>query len=131
MKFFISISLSFVLLFQGINFGFPDFIKAGELIEHARFHSQNHGDNFIVFISKHYGELKEQHEQQDQEEKQEHEKLPAPGEFAFSSTWFVPINPVTFSFRIPVTTTSASQYFYKKTYSSIGRSAIFQPPRPA
>lgn len=131
MKFFISISLSFVLLFQGINSGLPDFIKAGELIEHARFHSQNHGDNFIVFISKHYGELKEQHEQQDQEEKQEHEKLPAPGEFAFSSIWFVPINPVTFSFRIPVKTTSASQYFYKKTYSSIGRSSIFQPPRPA
>jgi len=129
MNLIISISLSCVLLFQGINFGLPDLLKVGELIEHARFHSQNHGDNFIVFISKHYGELKEQHEQQHQEEKQEHEKLPAPGEFAFSITWFVPNNPETFSFRSPVSTTSTSQYFYKETYSSIGKPAIFQPPR--
>ena len=131
MNFFISISLSFVLLFQGINFGLPDLIKAGELIEHARFHSQNHGDNFIAFISKHYGELKEQHEQQHQEEKKDHEKLPVPGEFAFSNNWFVPNNPETFSCGIPVITTTTSESFYKETYSSIGKSAIFQPPRPA
>ena len=109
----------------------PDILKAGELFEHARFHSQNHGDNFIVFIAKHYGELKEQHDQQHQEEKKEHEKLPLRGEFAFGNTWFVSNNPETFSLRIPVTTTTASEYFYKETYSSIGISAIFQPPRPA
>lgn len=129
MNFFISISLSFVLLFQGINIGLPDLLQAGELLEHARFHSQEHGDNFIVFISKHYGELKEQHEQQHQEEKQEHEKLPVRGEFAFGSTWFVPNNPETFNLKIFVLTTSTSEYFYKETYSSIGESGIFQPPR--
>ena len=131
MNFFISISLSIVLLFQGINFGLPDILKAGELIEHAQFHSQNHGDNFIVFISKHYGELKEQHEQQHQEEKKEHEKLPVRGEFSFASSWFVPHNEAELSLKAPAITTTTSLFFYKETYSSIRESAIFQPPRRA
>lgn len=131
MNFFISISLSVVLLFQGINFGLPDLLNAGELIEHARFHSENHGDNFIVFISKHYGELKEQHEQQHQEEKKEHEKLPVRGEFSFSSTWFAPNNEAELLLKVPVITTTSSLFFYKETYSSIRATAIFQPPRRA
>lgn len=131
MNFIISISLSIVLLFQGINFGLPDLLNAGELIEHARFHSQNHGDNFIVFISKHYGELKEQHEQQHQEEKKEHEKLPVRGEFSFSSNWFVPNNETELLPKIPAITSTSSIFFYKETYSSIRESAIFQPPRRA
>jgi len=100
-------------------------------MEHAHFHSENHGDNFIVFISKHYGELKEQHEQQHQEEKKEHEKLPVRGEFSFSSTWFVPHNQAELSLKVPVITTTSSIFFYKETYYSIRESAIFQPPRRA
>ncbi len=100
-------------------------------MEHARFHSEEHGDNFAVFIAKHYGDLKEQHDQQDKEEKKEHEKLPIRGDITFSLNWFVPDFSEFPVFKSPVKTTSAALFFYKATYSSLGETVIFQPPRLA
>lgn len=131
MKFFISIVLSTILLVPGMHFGLSDILKTGKLLEHARFHSQEHGDNFVVFIAKHYGDLKEQHEQQHEEEKKEHEKLPVRGEITTGINLFVPIFSGFPSFKSPVISSSASVFFYKAIYSSPGATAIFQPPRLA
>ena len=71
-----AILLSSLILIQSINFSFDDVLQLDELIEHAQFHKQEYGDNFVVFLSKHYGELKAEHNEKHQEEQKDHEKLP-------------------------------------------------------
>ncbi len=72
----LSISLTLSILFQSIGFCPNDMVKIDEFIEHAQFHSEQYGDNILVFIAKHYGELKATHEKEHQEEKKDHEQLP-------------------------------------------------------
>lgn len=132
MQFLISISLSAILLLQGFNFGLSDLMRVGDLLEHANFHADTYGDSFTVFLSKHYGELKEQHNREHQEEEKEHEKLPFnnqacacsfPG-FVFTNINFEPL-------KISVLSVSTPIFFYENSYSSPGESGIFQPPRIA
>lgn len=131
MSFLISITLSALLLLQGFNFGLPDLIKLGDLLEHANFHAASYGDSFTVFLSKHYGELKVQHEREHQEEEEEHEKLPFNNQVTHNSTVFV-LTPAYFnSLKFSRISNSSSIYFYEDSYSSPGESGIFQPPRLA
>ena len=69
-------------MLQSFGVHYDDIVQLDELIEHAQFHSEQYGDNMIVFLSKHYGELKADHQRDHQEEKKDHEKLP----FNHSST---------------------------------------------
>ena len=75
MKLF-SIFFSFLMLFQSVNINVCDISQIDEFIEHAQFHKEKYGDNFFVFISKHYGNLSVEHSKKHQEEKKEHENLP-------------------------------------------------------
>jgi hypothetical protein len=75
MKFF-SIIVSLVFLIQSFGIGLVDILHVNDLIEHAKFHNQEHGDNLLVFISKHYGDLKSEHQREHKEEREDHEKLP-------------------------------------------------------
>lgn len=132
MKFVISISLSVILLLQGFNFGLPDLFRVGDLLEHANFHAETYGDSFAVFLSKHYGELKEQHNREHQEEEREHEKLPFNHQAsALSFTGFVLTNPCFDTPKFSILSISTSVFFYENSYSSLGESGIFQPPRLA
>nr|WP_238566877.1 hypothetical protein [Nonlabens ulvanivorans] len=72
----ISISISIIILMQSFGIQINDISQIDEFIEHAQFHNEEYGDNIIVFIAKHYGELKAEHAQDHQEEKEEHEELP-------------------------------------------------------
>ena len=71
-----AIVLSLFIFVQSLGFHLDDLLQINELVSHARFHNQQYGDNLFTFVSKHYGELKQQHEADHQEEKDEHEKLP-------------------------------------------------------
>jgi hypothetical protein len=71
-----SLALSFLILVQSLGLGLSNLGQMDELIEHAQFHKEQYGDGILVFLSKHYGELKAEHAQKHQEEKKEHEELP-------------------------------------------------------
>lgn len=71
-----AILLSSLILMQSLHVDYDDIVQIDELIEHAQFHKAEYGDNFFVFISKHYGELKEDHSKNHQEEQKDHEELP-------------------------------------------------------
>lgn len=71
-----AILLSSLILMQSLHIDYDDIVQFDELIEHAQFHKAEYGDNFFVFISKHYGELKDDHSKNHQEEKKKHEQLP-------------------------------------------------------
>ncbi|GGD95273.1 hypothetical protein GCM10011312_18650 [Planktosalinus lacus] len=57
-----------------INLG--DVLRIEDFIEHAQFHKKNYGDNLLTFISKHYGQEKKEHHQN---ESHDHDKLPFSG----------------------------------------------------
>lgn len=132
MKFLISISLSAILLLQGFNFGLPDLLRVDDLLEHASFHADTYGDSFAIFLSKHYGELKDQHNKEHQEEEKEHEKLPFNHQAcAHSFTGFVLTNSSFDTLKFSVASVKTPIFFYENSYSSPGESGIFQPPRIA
>lgn len=126
----ISLVLSAMVFLQGVNMDMGDMVRINELLEHAAFHNEQYGDNFLVFLSKHYGELEQEHKRAHQEEQQQHEKLP----FSHHScnhiiADFVLVGKSGLQLKsIPVSDT-LQNFFYQETYSSFEKFDIFQPPR--
>ncbi|WP_373071696.1 hypothetical protein [Zeaxanthinibacter enoshimensis] len=124
-----AIVLSLFIFVQSLGLHPDDLMQINELLTHARFHNQQYGDNLITFISKHYGELKAQHEMDHQEEKDDHEKLPFQhpcNNILVLNLIFTPYNPG-ISFCI-------TQEKKKTNYNYIARNSkghykkLFQPP---
>lgn len=115
-----------------MGFQFTDIAQFDEFIEHAKFHSEEHGDNILVFISKHYGELKADHQENHQEEESEHEKLPfnhSSGSHTLNSIMFV-FDTFKNELQIPdFTTVAESNFYYQIPTSNLHQKGLFQPPR--
>ncbi|MFT7188982.1 MAG: hypothetical protein ACI9AV_002256 [Sediminicola sp.] len=119
-----------LLLIQNLDVAFSDLGQIDELMEHAHFHSEKYGDNLFVFISKHYGEMKDQHNKDHQEEEKDHEKLPFQHHCSCSSTVAVVSNTTLFpvlSVQTPEGT--AANFYYQPPTSSIHAKGLFQPPQ--
>lgn len=127
-----SISFSVLILIQSFGISINDIVQIDEFIAHAQFHSEQYGDNVLVFISKHYGSLKADHEKEHQEEQEEHEKLPfnqnncihgiaivAFIEHAQNNNSFL---PELFEFK-------ANNFYYQEPVSSLHSHGLFEPPR--
>lgn len=111
---------------------FRELMHIENLIEHAQLHSEKYGDNFLVFLSKHYGELQSEHSQEHQEEKKDHEELPFNHQCCSQSV-MVYMMP---KFQVPVIKTVpvmdyAIDFYYRDNYSFLEKSDIFQPPKQA
>ena len=127
-----SIVVSLLILVQSFNIHFSDIIELDELIEHAQFHSTEYGDNFFVFISKHYGELKAEHNQQHQEEKEDHESLPFQHQCQTASLSVFVLNQfIEYPLDIETVVDRDSNYFYQASYHSLAQEGLLQPPRHA
>ena len=127
----ISIILSFVFLFQSLGLKMNDFIQLDEFIEHAQFHNQQYGDNILVFISKHYGELKADHNKEHQEEKSDHEQLPFQHNMYVSSIAVLSFGVTN---RLELNTPEfldfkSHNFFYQESSSTLYSEGLFQPPR--
>lgn len=128
----VSISISFVILIQSFGISLYDLAQLDTFFEHAQFHSEQYGDNVFVFISKHYGELKTNHEKEHQEEKENHEQLPFNHHncsHISSITDFVLI-----TYREGLKTTRFSEqtetnFYYQASSSSQHSEGLFQPPQ--
>ena len=114
-----------------MNIDFVDIVRFDELIEHARFHSEKYEDNFFTFISKHYGELKQDHNQEHQEEQPEHEKLPFEHQSCSQhapSTYVLIPKQQTIAQPEEIGSNS-NNFFYQETYSLFEQQQVFQPPQ--
>jgi len=120
-----------VILVQSFGLSINDVIQIDEFIEHSQFHKAQYGDNLIVFISKHYGELKADHDKEHEEEKSEHDKLPFQQKIQI-------VNTLVFSLVAPQNIElKASElyeyklhnFFYQELYSSQYLKGFFQPPK--
>ncbi len=128
----ISIAVSLLILTQSFNIHFSDIVELDEFIEHAQFHAEEHGDNFFVFISKHYGELKAEHSQKHQEEKEDHEQLPFQHQYQTASlSAFVLNNVPEYPTEPEIRACRSVNYFYQASYHSLTPEGLFQPPRRA
>lgn len=127
----VSILAALLILFQSLNVSFADVVQLDEFLEHAAFHKKQYGDNLFVFISKHYGELKDDHNKNHKEEHEEHQNLP----FQHTSCTHHLVNafvlfPDIFSKqKIEIRTVNSDCFFYLQGDSSGFQSAVFQPPR--
>lgn len=125
-----SISLSLVILMQSFGLGISDISQIDEFIEHAQFHNEQYGDNIIVFIAKHYGELKADHEKEHQEEKEDHEKLPFKQYSHLSSISAFVLNTHKSEFKsLEFSEFRTHTFFYQEPSSSLHSEGLFQPPR--
>ncbi|MCK0192122.1 hypothetical protein [Arenibacter sp. F20364] len=125
-----SITLSLLLLFQSFNLDMVDLAQLDDFLTHAQFHKQKYGDNLFVFISKHYGELKTQHDLEHREEHQDHEELPFNHHTCshFASAFVLGGADFTIPKTLQVADI-ASNFFYQESYCQLEKSDIFQPPK--
>ena len=127
----LSVLSAFLILFQSFNISIGELAQLDEFIEHASFHKEQYGDSLLVFISKHYGELKAEHQKNHQEEQEEHENLP----FQHQSCThhivnaFVLFSALTTKEKFEVNSEKAENFYYLQSDSSGFTSGIFQPPR--
>jgi hypothetical protein len=126
---FLSIFISFLILFQGLNINLDEFTQQDELVEHAFYHAEKYDDD--IFISKHYGELKEHHNKTNDEEKRDHEQLPFNHSCCpnYISVFILEgvLMPVLCIYEI----SSRKNFLYQETNSFFEKSSIFQPPKIA
>lgn len=125
-----SISLSFLILLQGFNVDASAIIHMDELIEHAQFHEQEYGDNFSVFLSKHYGNLKSEHSKNHQEERKDHNQLPFQhcSRTLIHHTFLIHKNESVFN-QAQVLNDVSTNYHYINNYSSTYIPGTFHPPQ--
>ena len=128
----VSILLSALVLLQSVRLDMGDLAQLDELIEHARFHADKYGDNFLVFLSKHYGDLQNDHKQAHQEEQSQHEKLPFSHQSCqhLVADFLISGRTITLVKTTPALDSSRG-FHYQETYASFERFDIFQPPRAA
>ena len=125
-----SISFSFIILVQSLGISLADISQIDEFIEHAQFHNKQYGDNVFVFISKHYGELKANHEKEHQEEKKDHEQLPFQHQSHISSITAFVLNTQKEEFKtLDFFEFNIHNFHYQEPSSSVHSEGPFQPPR--
>lgn len=127
-----SIVVSILVLFQSFNLDLGDLAHIDDLLEHAELHSEKYGDNFIVFISKHYGELQEKHSQDHQEEQKEHEELPFTNHCCTHVFTAYVVSKIQLSnLKTGPVADFTANFYYLDNYSTFEKSDIFQPPKQA
>src|SRR5690554_5538412 len=125
MNILISISLSLLVFFQSIGFGVADIFMMSDLVEHAKYHSEEYGDDFLTFFEKHYGELRAEHQQNQKEEKSQHEKLP----FQHNSCNHLMAEVIVIGYEFPlkksVVTSTVKSAFLLSRFIFIPRKSIY------
>lgn len=109
-----------------------DIFMLSHLVEHAKYHSEEFGDDFFTFFEKHYGDLKAEHQKIHQEEKSQHERLP----FQHHECNHLLVEVVVIGYVFPLEETVVSytanpHFYYQDFYWYLERVSIFQPPQIA
>lgn len=125
MRRIISILLISLILVQTSNANTGDILQVKNLYQHAKFHQEAYGDSFFDFLSEHYGNQMQQH----QDEHQDHKNLPLKHQHNSIdiSVTVVPTSNCTIEdqpfIEIPLI------FFYSESTSIFERKVLFQPPQ--
>ena len=100
-----------------------------ELIEHAKFHKNKHGDDFVTFLSKHYGKKKIEHSEDQRGEQKEHEKLPFHYQgYINAFIALVTLQPEIGYKGLDFSKETETIFYYQPSSSSLHKKALLQPP---
>ena len=123
------IYLTLTFLLQGFNPGLKDLVRMGDMLQHLEYHSQNCGDSFTEFFSKHYGAVKEAH-QENKDDHPTHDNLPFNHHNSVHSAlvFFIPQYKISLV-KLPPKKTHTLNFIYKESHSILSKHDIFQPPR--
>lgn len=124
-----SILLASFILVQSFNIHLGDILKLNMLLEHAELHKSKYGDNFFVFLSKHYGDLKESHKKQHKEEEKSHSHLPINHDCSSQIQSSFILNLIALHITIPLAKESSPNFYYQDKFSTFEKQKIFQPPK--
>ena len=128
---FTSLILSVFMLSQSFNLHLMDVVKLSNLLEHMEFHESTYGDDIFSFVSKHYGDKMQEHNEQ-KDGSNDHQKLPFNhGVCIDSGQLFIAetlIGKLVFSVPVHITRSIFSD---DDLYSFLKNTDIFQPPRLA
>lgn len=122
--------LSATLLIQSMHLTFRDLVQLDDLLEHARYHKEQFGDNFTIFLAKHYGDQKQEHHQKHHEEQEQHEQLPFQHTCIHALTLIVRSH----SFELPSLSEPLGDeldFYYQRSNTDPYSKGIFQPPKAA
>ncbi len=118
-----------MILIQSFNINLEDISKFSALMEHASFHKEMYGDTFFEFLAEHYGDAKDDHEN----DHEEHDDLPFKDNHHLCShvnTSFINVS-FSFDFNYQEFIEIPFNFFYNDTFSSFEKTTIFQPPKHA
>ena len=126
----VAIFLSMLLLTQGLFVNYSELEKMDALLEHAKFHKEQYGDTMAAFFDKLYGDLKDQHFEEQQEEGNDHEQLP-------NSISALFVNQAIFRFDQSLAQlaedfhleSEKANFHYNQLYTSLLIREILDPPR--
>ncbi len=125
-----SIILSLSVLLQGLNFHVSDMMELKVLAKHLEEHQSSYGDDFFSFFDKHYGDLRQEHDQEEHKGSSEHEKLPFKHKVCQLNVGILIHNSDAAERNLdPVPIYSVPIYYYLDNYSFLDHSDIFQPPQ--
>ncbi len=126
-----SILISSLVLVQSFNIHIGDVLKLNELIDHAEFHQEKYGDDFMVFFSKHYGNLKDSHKKQRKEEEKDHSHPPINHDCGSQLQVSYVMHKISFSFEKIIVVERSANFCYQDKFSNFEKQKIFQPPKLA
>lgn len=127
-----SIALSVLILVQSSTLNLRDIFQLEDFLTHVQFHKEKYGDNLIDFISKHYGEQKEQHHLESHEEHSDHGKLPLNHQCCTHTIVVFVLDGDHFILpKTPQAVDMVRGFFYQESYYQKATSDIFQPPKLA
>jgi hypothetical protein len=127
----VSIFISFLILLQSLNINLDEYAQIDELIGHVFYHAEEYGDDIFVFVSKHYGELKDDHDNNNDKENERHEQLPFNHQCSpnFISVYILETAPLAV-LRIDEISVKTN-FLYQEINSFFEKSNVFQPPQIA
>ena len=128
---FISIFISFLILMQSLHINLDEYAQIDELIDHVFYHAEEYGDDIFVFVSKHYGELKDDHDNNDDQENQNHEQLPFNHQCSPSYVSVFILDEVPVVLLKIDELYSKTNFLYQESNSFFEKSNVFQPPQVA
>ncbi len=132
MKKIIHFILSVIILSQSMNVSAKDIIQMDDFFKHAQYHYEEFGDDLFTFVSKHYGELKEEHNKKHQNESSQHEQLPFNHHLgSHTSTIFLADFIENEQIPAPFGNLLSHHFFYLLPATSKATVDIFQPPKIA
>ncbi len=132
MKRVIPFILSVIILSQSMNVSANDMVKLDDFFEHAQYHYEEFGDDIFTFVSKHYGNLKEEHSANHKNESSQHEQLPFNHHLgSHTSTIFLADFIEKEQIPAPIGSLHSIKFFYLLPVTSVTSADIFQPPKIA